>query len=95
MMQTTTHSNSAGNNQRNKYFIKVSQAAIPRSILRMTSPIFLRKCQSKLKRCPGVRWNPGRTNKLKQVWQESITQAGGTVRFHYNNISDIDAYVGE
>ena len=51
MMVTIMHSKAAGTNMRKQYFIKLSQAAMPRSILLITSPSFLIKCQSKLRLC--------------------------------------------
>ncbi len=53
IITTSRHSAIAGTIHRNKYFIRVSHARIPRSMLRMTSPSFFRKCQSNEREC---RW---------------------------------------
>lgn len=45
------HSAMAGTSHKNKYFINMSQAAIPRSMLLITSPNFFLRCQSKLRLC--------------------------------------------
>mmetsp|Transcript_15606 Transcript_15606/g.22223 ORF Transcript_15606/g.22223 Transcript_15606/m.22223 type:complete len:213 (-) Transcript_15606:136-774(-) len=51
MTQTKMDSPIAGTIQRNKYFMSVSHASIPRSMDRMTSPNFFFKCQSSDKPC--------------------------------------------